>query len=197
MDLKPCPECANLTAADNDACPYCGSVFGVLAGDPRSAAKSSGSRTGRREIRNPTIAGLCSFLFPGWGQWYNGRTLDGIYIISAAVAILVVSALCMVFIRDSSLVLTFIALATGIALLVMWVYSVVNAYNSARGINRGGTRFSGKSVLFWIPATLWAIAAGVIFLVLATPFYPDMPGAWIVPYVWRAMSFFSPGSMGW
>jgi hypothetical protein len=148
------------------------------------------------ELRNPLVAALCSFLFLGWGQWYNGRTLDGIYIISASVGILVVGALGMFFIKSSSLVLTVIAAATGLGLLGIWVYSISNAYNTARGINRGGTRFTGKSILFWMPATLWAMAIGVIILIVATPVYPDMPGAWMVPYFTRAESYFSLDILG-
>lgn len=185
MHLKPCPECQQLTAADNDVCPYCGYQFTQPAGEGQSANRSLGRRVQKKEIRNPLIAALCAFLFMGWGQWYNGRTAEGIYIIAANMGILIVGIMLMYVVRGSSMITTAIAAVTGLMVLVIWVYSIATAYNTARGINRGGTAFTGKSLLFWMPATVWFLLLGVIAIAIASPVIPGLPGAGIIPSLTR------------
>ena len=186
MDLKPCPACSRQTAYDNDVCPYCGYQFTIPAGDGQSASRSPGSRAQRKEVRNPLIAALCAILFMGWGQWYNGRTAEGIYVIAANLGILIVGIMLMYVVRGSSMMTTAIAAVTGLIVLVIWVYSIATAYNTARGINRGGTAFTGKSLLFWMPATVWFLLLGVIAIAIATPVIPGLPGAGIVSSFTRA-----------
>jgi hypothetical protein len=186
MHLKSCPECQQLTAADNDACPYCGYQFTKAGGDGQAGSRSSGSRAQTKEIRNPLIAALCAFLFMGWGQWYNGRTAEGIYVIAANAGILIVGIMLMYVVRGSSMITTAIAAVTGLVVLGIWVYSIATAYNTARGINRGGTVFTGKSLLFWMPATLWFLLVGVIAITIASPIIPGLPGAGTVPSLTRA-----------
>ena len=185
MDLKSCPECSQLTAADNDSCPYCGHSFALSPGSSRPSGQSR--RSGRKEdLRNPLLAAVCAFLFLGWGQWYNGRTAEGIYMIAAGFGILVVSLMLMFMVRGSETILMAIAGVTGLLLLVIWVYSITTAYNTARGINRGGTAFTGKSLLFWMPATLWVLFAGIIIIAVASTIIPGLPGADIPATISRA-----------
>jgi len=177
MDLKSCPDCSQLTAADNDACPYCGHLFELPAGRHQPEARASRRNPKKTEPRNPLIAAACACLFPGWGQWYNGRTAEGIYVIATGSAIVIVSAMLMFMVRNSETILMVIAAVAGLLLLVIWVYSIATAYNTARGINRGGTAFTGKSMLFWMPATLWVLFSGFIVIVIASLIIPGLPGA--------------------
>ncbi|PKL63813.1 MAG: hypothetical protein CVV32_12245 [Methanomicrobiales archaeon HGW-Methanomicrobiales-3] len=177
MDLKSCPDCSQLTAADNDACPYCGYVFELPDGRSQPVALASRRKERKRDSRNPLLAAACAFLFPGWGQWYNGRTAEGIYVIAAGSGIVIVSAMLMFMVRGSETILMAIAAVAGLLLLVLWVYSITTAYNTARGINRGGTAFTGKSLLFWMPATLWVLFFGVIVIVVASLIIPGLPGS--------------------
>lgn len=177
MDLKSCPECSQLTAADNDACPYCRHTFELPSGRPHPGAQAARRRAEKKDLRNPLLAAACAFLFPGWGQWYNGRTAQGIYVVAAGFAIVIVSAMLMFMVRDSEMILMAIAGVTGLLLLVIWVYSITTAYNTARGINRGGTSFAGKSMLFWMPATLWVLISGIIVISVTSQIVPGLPGA--------------------
>ena len=185
MDLKSCPDCSQLTAADNNSCPYCGHSFELSPGSSRPSVQSRRSEK-KKDLRNPLLAAACAFLFPGWGQWYNGRTAEGIYVIAAGFGIVVVSLMLMVMVRGSGMILMAIAAVTGLLLLVIWVYSITTAYNTARGINRGGTAFTGKSLLFWMPATLWVLFAGIIIIAVASTIIPGLPGADIPATITRS-----------
>jgi zinc-ribbon domain/PsbP len=106
-----------------------------------------------RNIRNPWIAVILSILFIGWGQWYSGRTWEGVrlvlYSIAAAI-VFVVIALVLSFLKAGLLLLVIL----GIYILVMvliWGYGIVEAYTIADKINRGDLVFQKKSALFWVP----------------------------------------------
>ncbi|NMB78766.1 MAG: hypothetical protein GYA23_06685 [Methanomicrobiales archaeon] len=186
MHFKSCPDCKQLTAIENPTCPYCGYSFErTAANSPQGAGTKAGSDT-KSEIRNPLIAAFCAFLFAGWGHWYNGRTAEGIYIIAANTAVVIISVLLLLFFRGSAMTTTAILVVTGIVLLVIWVYSIASAYNTARGINRGGTPYTGKSLLFWMPATLYFLVVGLIAITIASTFVPALPGAGMVPSLARA-----------
>lgn len=45
----------------------------AIPGDSPAAADSA-----RQQARNPTAAMLRSLVFPGWGQWYNGKRLKAL-----------------------------------------------------------------------------------------------------------------------
>ena len=186
MNLKPCPACSRQTAYDNDTCPYCGHAFELPAGNAQPVALAPRQEQKKRERRNPLFAAACAFLFPGWGQWYNGRTVEGIYVIAAGFGLLIVSAMLMFIVRGSYLITMAVAGLTGLFLLVIWVYSITTACNTARGINRGGILFTGKSLLFWMPATLWTLLAGIIVIAIVSTIIPDLPGAEIPATISRA-----------
>jgi hypothetical protein len=62
---KFCSNCGKpLQDRNTEICPSCGLRVWSLPPQP--------------EKRNPWIAVLLSFFFIGWGQWYNGRTWDGL-----------------------------------------------------------------------------------------------------------------------
>ena len=57
--VKFCPTCGKPLQFENaDICPSCG----VRIQSPPQI---------KTENRNPWVAVILSFLFPGWGQWYN------------------------------------------------------------------------------------------------------------------------------
>jgi TM2 domain-containing membrane protein YozV len=196
MDLKPCPACSRQTAYDNDVCPYCGQTFDQPAGGSPTAMRASRHKADRTDLRNPVLAAACAFLFPGWGQWYNGRTAEGIYVIAASFGIVIVSAMLMFVLSSSRMITMAVAGVTGLLLLVIWLYSITTAYNTARGINRGGTPFKGKSLLFWMPATLWVLLAGIIVISFASISIPGLPGAEIPATLYRAMGFIPLQAIG-
>ena len=77
-----CPTCgAELKYPDAEICPSCG----VRIKEP--------PLRGPIEIRNPWLAVIFSFFCPGWGQWYNGRTIDGLKFFGAVVAIYILMAI--------------------------------------------------------------------------------------------------------
>jgi hypothetical protein len=196
MDLKTCPACSRQTAYDNHVCPYCGQTFDQPAGRSPAATQASRQNAGRRDLRNPVLAAACAFLFPGWGQWYNGRTAAGIYVIAAGSGIAIVSAMLMFVFRNSRMITMAVAGVTGLLLLVIWLYSITTAYNTARGINRGGITFKGKSPLFWMPATLWVLLAGIIVISFASISIPGLPGAGIPATLHRAIGFIPLQAIG-
>jgi hypothetical protein len=189
MDLKPCPACSRQTAYDNDVCPYCGHTFDQPADRSPAAMQASRHKVERTDLRNPVLAAACAFLFLGWGQWYNGRTAEGIYVITGSFGIVIVSAMLMFVFRNSRMIAMAVAGVTGLLLLVIWLYSITTAYNTARGINRGGIPFKGKSLLFWMPATLWVLLAGVIVISFASISIPGIPGAEIPVTISRALGY--------
>ena len=71
--------------------------------------------------KNPGLAAVLSFLIVGLGQIYNGQIGKGIVLI-----------ICYVI----SILLVFIVI--GIPLLViLWIYGIYDAYNTAKKINAG------------------------------------------------------------
>ena len=78
--------------------------------------------------KNPLIALLLSFLFPGVGQIYNGQMMKGIILLVAYFGIIFLA-----------FILTFIVI--GICLfivpLAIWLYAMYDAYVTANKINKG------------------------------------------------------------
>jgi len=194
MDLKPCPKCSQLTAYENEVCPYCKNPFGAPgAGHDLQHAGLAGTR---EQICSPGTAALCAFLFPGWGQWYNGRTVEGIRILFAYLGIAMICGIILLAFGKSHLAVTAALDVSGVLVLMIWIYSVITAYNTALGINRGGILFTGKSVLFWMPATLYIFLTVFVIGIIAASYIPGLPGSGVEPYLARTGTFISTGAMG-
>ena len=71
--------------------------------------------------KEPIVSVILSFVFPGLGQFYNGQSTKGIYFIILAVV---------------SIILTVILIG-GLIYLLIWLWSIIDAYNSAEKFNRG------------------------------------------------------------
>ncbi len=128
--IRFCKVCsAELTYPNTETCPSC--------------ERTGPSLPKPSKIRNPTIAMVFSALCPGWGQWYNGRTWDGIKFFGAFLLTWVLYTVV------SSISSTFAGIFIFV-LLGLWVFGVDNAYQTATKINQHKIKFSRKSKLFWL-----------------------------------------------
>jgi hypothetical protein len=107
---------------------------------------------GIRSGRNPFMAATGGIIFPGTGQFYNGRTKGGIIVWSGLGAMILFA---MVFPA-----LHLFCLAGGLG---VWLYSIRDAYVTAHRINTGECSFEGQSPLVYTPAIL-AVSAGTAFM---------------------------------
>lgn len=155
---KFCPTCGKSLQYENaEICPGCG----VRIRDPPAVI--------HQEIRSPILAGILSFLFAGWGQWYNGKTGDGLKFFGAFSALYI---LMIIFIVGANIVpvLAIIALLVILAMLLLWVYGMYEAYRTAEKINRQEESFSKKSRLFWLPVALFMLMVLLILFAAVAAF---------------------------
>jgi len=150
---KFCPTCGLPLQYENvHVCPHCGTSIQYAPAPPEW-----------KEIRSTFLAVLLSFLFVGWGQWYDGKTWSGLKFFGAFWGFYVLLLLFsyMTSIRSSVgiFVVIFLVLMTGI-----WVFGMYDAYKTAARINREKESFSGKSELFWFPVGLVILVVFIVFL---------------------------------
>jgi TM2 domain-containing membrane protein YozV len=148
---KFCPECGIPLQYQNAViCPNCG-------------AKTAIALEEWQEIRNPIAAIVFSFIFAGWGQWYNGKTWDGLTFFG-------IFWITLLFAIAFSLVASlqaYAALVVGILFVVTigtWIYGIYDAYKTAERINRRKDGFSGKSKLFFLPVLVFLVATLLIIV---------------------------------
>jgi archaeal type IV pilus assembly protein PilA len=156
-----CPNCGTpLPYEDAEICPACGSQVPTpvraqarpKAGPPSSSPARSPAPG--KAIRNPILALLLSFLFAGWGQWYNGRRWDGLKFLLATVILSATLLASFFLFGEGSLPAMVLPALVAIAALGVWIYGMYDAYTVAQRINRGEVAFQGKSRLFWLPVVL-------------------------------------------
>ncbi|AUB55217.1 MULTISPECIES: hypothetical protein [Methanobacterium] len=70
--------------------------------------------------KNPIIAAILSFLIPGLGEIYAGKTMMGIILV--IIAIILTAAIYMV---------TFYA---WIVYIIVWIYSIYDSYTTAKAL---------------------------------------------------------------
>jgi uncharacterized membrane protein YidH (DUF202 family) len=153
---KFCPACGLPLQYENAViCPNCGARTAVALEE-------------WKEIRNPLLAIVFCFLFPGWGQWYNGKTWDGMQFFGAFWASWVVM---FIFSRMvSTQTFTAIYVTLFIVIIAIWIYGMYDAYKTAERINRRKDSFSGKSRLFWLPVALFVVAIVLIIVAFISAF---------------------------
>jgi TM2 domain-containing membrane protein YozV len=136
-----CQKCGADIKDDADFCNSCGAVVQKKSTSPVQT-----------EIRNPWTALILSFFFVGWGQWYNGRTREGLLLLGGSwiLFILMYVAKFANISFLSGMTDAFLLLGFGL----IYVYGMHNAYKTAEKINNGEESFSGKSKLFWLPFAL-------------------------------------------
>ncbi len=182
--VKRCPSCDIYFDESLPACPFCGAPNDSW---PEGAASSHQSPPPSRnaaitspdvnKIRNPWVAAICSLLWIGWGQWYNGRTNDGLfylgaYMVSALLATFLVVPLFLIsFWASVLLILLFILVVLGIL-----GHSIYDAYRTADRINRGEAAFTRKSRLFWVPASVYVLVIAMMAAILLIGPVPPAEG---------------------
>ena len=79
--------------------------------------------------KNPIIAMIASFIFPGLGQIYNGETRKGIgYIIMGAIFISM-----FIFLMRGHIIAPI--LVSGVSIIILWISNMNDAYNTAKEID--------------------------------------------------------------
>lgn len=157
-----CPTCGKPLQFENaEICPSCG----VRIQPPSIPA----------EIRSPFLAVILSFFFVGWGQWYNGKTVDGLKFLGAFIASYIILAIFSVMVPTLPVAAIFV-LILFVVILGIWVYGIYDAYKTAERINKGEEIFSQKSWLFWLPVAFLVLAILVIFAAVVAAFVFGMAG---------------------
>jgi len=168
---KFCPTCGKPLQFENaEICPNCG--VRIQAPPPTQTPALT-------EIRNPWIAVILSFFCTGWGQWYNGKTWDGLKFFGT-VLILYIFAWIFMIIAASNTSLSSISLLAFVLFIIVfavWVYGMYDAYKTAEKINRGEITFTGKSGLFWLPVVLIILGILLIFAAIVAAFVFGMAGS--------------------
>lgn len=78
--------------------------------------------------KNPIIALLLSFLFPGVGQIYNGQLMKGVIILVAYFGIIFLAFVLSFFL---------IGICLFVVPVIIWLYAMYDAYVTANKITRG------------------------------------------------------------
>jgi len=144
---KFCPSCGKPLQFENaEICPSCG--VRIQVPPPHS------------EIRDRFLAVVFSFFFPGWGQWYNGKTWDGLNFFAAFLGTYLLIVIFSIIGSDQAL-FTIFRLFLSIVIIGIWIYGMYDAYKTADKINKMKESFSRKSRLFWLPIAL------IVLVVLA------------------------------
>ncbi len=148
-----CPTCGLPLQYENArVCPHCG-----------SAIQYTSEQTEWKELRSTFLAVFLSLLFVGWGQWYDGKTWNGLKFFGSFwgfyLLLLLFSYMASIRPFVGFFAIIFLILMTG-----SWVFGMYDAYKTAARINRGKESFSGKSELFWFPVVLVILAMFGVFL---------------------------------
>jgi len=166
---KFCPSCRTPIQYENALiCPNCGMRIQPLP-NPEEW----------KNIRNPFFAVVFSFLFVGWGQWYNGQTFGGIKFLGA---MLVFFVFMNIFATITSVLpsAAIIVLILFFLMIGIWVYGMYDAYKTAERINRKKESFFRKSRLFVLPVILlvfliFTVIAAFIFGMAGSTTSPSLP----------------------
>jgi hypothetical protein len=127
-----------------------------------------GSSQQKESIRNPWFAVIFSFLFFGWGQWYNGERWKGL-IFLAVTFFSAVLGVALTFILKGNVLVQIIFMVLWVGILV---YGMYDAYSTAEKINAREIGFIRKSRLFWLPVII--LIGMIVLLVIALMFFTVM-----------------------
>lgn len=134
-----CPDCGKPTgikiclnclqkSVNEDYCSFCGYRINpnikkcLNCGSKIDARAKVCANCGAKVLqKNPLVALILSFIFPGLGQLYNNQNHKGIVLIIANIVSLI---LCLILIGV-------------ILFFLVWIYSMYDAFTSAKAINNG------------------------------------------------------------
>ena len=139
-----CPKCGADNKDDAALCTSCGINLKEQSTSPVKTA-----------IRDPWIALILSFFFVGWGQWYNGRTREGLIFFGGFLILIL-----FMYIAKFANIYFLSSMIIGILLLgivLIYIYGMADAFKSAEKINSGNIEFAEKSKLFWLPIVVFII----------------------------------------
>ncbi|OGF63581.1 MAG: hypothetical protein A2Y62_22275 [Candidatus Fischerbacteria bacterium RBG_13_37_8] len=126
--------------------------------------------TVRQEIqvktKSPGLALFLSFLIPGAGQLYNNQYLKGASIIAFLVGIIYTIA-------SDAVVAELhqgIAIMSSVAIFVIWLFSMIDAYNEASYLRKGIQRIDVRLTIYW---AVIAIITGILLLLFNFNVIPD------------------------
>jgi hypothetical protein len=119
-------------------------------------------------VRNPFLAVIFSFFFPGWGQWYNGQRWEGLKFFLASLIIVLIALASTFLLKDQASLVSAFSVVLGLASIGVWLYGMYHAYTTAQRINQGAVVFERKSRLFWLPVAL--IILMIVMLIIAAVF---------------------------
>jgi hypothetical protein len=160
---KFCPACGVPLQYENAAiCPSCG-------------AKTQLATEEWQEIRNPLLAIVFSFLFAGWGQWYNGKTWDGLQFSGAFWGSYIIMFMFLTVLSTQDFAAIAVVLLFAV-IIGIWAYGMYDAYKTAERINRRRDSFTGKSRVFWFPVVLIVVTIVLIIAAVAAAFAFGIPG---------------------
>jgi TM2 domain-containing membrane protein YozV len=132
-----CPHCGHRSLEINPR--FCSACGGRVGGS--STPAGSGSETRHEDEKNPQIAVFCSSIIPGLGQVYNGESHKDLAL------------------RLGTHLGLFLILIPG---LVVWIYSMYDAYLNAEKMNEGTVE---SRPLQPVQIVLFVVAA--VFIVIA------------------------------
>ena len=115
ISMKFCPSCGTELNPNVRFCPKCGTNLDQALVNTTSTVKTL------PEKKTPIVSVLLSVLFPGLGQFYNGHSTKGLYFFAMAIISWI-------------LILFLIGL---ILYLLVWLWSIFDAYKSVTAINKG------------------------------------------------------------
>ncbi|UCD85206.1 MAG: hypothetical protein JSU92_03165 [Deltaproteobacteria bacterium] len=90
--------------------------------------------------KNPGLATLLSLLWCGLGQIYNGKIVKGLILMSIYLVCVIYFVRCILGVisgtEEEVAAKGMIAVILGIIVLMLWVYGMINAHETAEKINK-------------------------------------------------------------